>query len=70
MSKKSAFVLASQFRPTDKHKEAINTNDRDEIRVFDLDFLKKYKISELMKIYSYGVRPTKLKKGKLTRRTL
>lgn len=63
MSKKSAFVLASEFKPTERHKEAINTNDRDEIKVFDLSFLKNYKIAELMKTYSYGVRPTKLKKG-------
>lgn len=63
MNKKSAFVLASEFKPSERLKEATNMNDRDDIQIFDLSFLKSYKISDLMKIYSYGVRPSKLKKG-------
>ena len=70
MNKKSAFVLASEFKPTERLKEATNTNDRDDMQIFDLSFLKSYKISELMKICSYGVRPSKLKQGALSRRAV
>jgi len=65
--KKSPFVLANQFRVSEAAKAQVDLNDRDEIRVFDNSFLKKYKLSDLFKFYSYGVRPTKLKKGRLIR---
>ena len=68
--KKSPFVLANQFKVSDAAKAQVDLSDRDEIRVFDNSFIKKYKLSDLFKFYSYGVRPTKLKKGEFTRSPL
>ncbi len=68
--KMSPFVLANKFNISEASKSQCDVNDRDEIKVFDTSFLKKYKMSDLFKFYSYGVRPTKLKKGMFSRNPL
>ena len=64
-SKKSPFVLANSFKITDDLKETYNSNKKYEINVIKYNFLKKYILPSLFKLYNYGVRPKRWIKKKL-----
>lgn len=70
MKKQSPYVLANEFKVRKAQSETFDLNSRYEVNVIKTDFLEKYKISSLMKIYSYGVRPKKMRKGRLIRNVI
>lgn len=60
---RSPYVLANNFRVSKTEAELENANSRDEETfIYKNEFLANFKISKLLKISTYNVRPSKMKR--------